>query len=46
MKLNREKEEVRQHEGTSDGTLLKESFRGNKGGEDIKAGEEEANIYC
>lgn len=25
---------------------LKESFGGNKGGEGIKAGVEEANIYC
>lgn len=46
MKLNWEKQDMRQHEGTSDGTLLKEGFGGNKGGEGIKAGVEEANIYC
>lgn len=48
MKLHREKQErVTQHEGMSDGHLLKESLRGNNRGGSIKTMvDEEHNIYC
>lgn len=47
MKLHREKQQVRQHEGMSEGLLLKESFRGNNRGGSIKTMvDEEPNIYC
>lgn len=47
MKLHREKQEVKQHEGTSDGPLLKESLRRNNRGGSIKTVvDEEHNICC